>query len=300
MGLPVKPVTSPLIKGFLLGYSGMAKSSSIFPLAIDGPIKGCPVPGPGFELKFLDYDSKAIEMAYAIIDALLAESRISAEQHEAALSRIDIVECSDKMGTVLVNEGGKMVSKFGVKGSAQGWQRGAKALEKWYKDLNDKTIVICDSITYAAKMVANLTQELNSKSNQMLTWRDYMAPQEMILDYLVVLSELPCHVLITGHQAPVDLTKKTGRVDDQGNEIEEIMDTIVVPVSIGRSPSIKLPARFNHLLLFATDGQGKNLTRYMYTIPHNGVTTKTPFFRTAKDRYESNFALLQYFDLRKK
>lgn len=73
------------------------------------------------------------------------------------------------------------------------------------------------------------------------------------------------------------------------------MDTVVVPTSIGKAGSIKLPARFNHLLV-VSDGISKD--RRIWTKPTAGVTTKTPFFARCKDYYPISTGLAEYFALR--
>lgn len=299
MGLPAKPTRLPTIKGFLLGYSGTAKTSSVFSLAIAGPIAGCMVPGPGLSLYIIDFDTKAEEMAYAILGGFLSRGHITQSQYEDALSRIEIAACVEPMGTITVKEGTKMIQKLGIKGVPSAWATAVKTIDKWLPSLNDSSVLVVDSITHAGHAAVNWCQQLNGKLNKEMTWQDYQCPQAKMSDLLITLSELPCHVLMIGHQNPVDLYKNTDRIDDKtGKPEQELMDTIVVPISVGKAKSVEIPTKYNHLLAFAEEGIGGATTRYLYTVPKGGVITKTPFFSKAKPKYPITTGLVEYFALR--
>jgi hypothetical protein len=105
-------------------------------------------------------------------------------------------------------------------------------------------------------------------------------------------------VIVVGHQDPLELYKKTDRKDDKGNPIEELMDVVVVPISVGRSGRMKLPAQFSHLLVASSVGTGSSQERRIHTQPSAGVTTKSPFFE-AKPSYPIEDGLVRYFALRK-
>ena len=292
--LELKPASAPLIKMLLLGYSGEGKSTAIAPLGIPG-YKG----GPGYELRILDFDGKAEEVVRSTLARLLSSNQITQEQHDKALtSNYDICNCTEATGIVSAREGKKTVKKIGIDGTATAWTTAVKQMEKWDNSWSDKTILVIDSLTYAARAIVNWSQELNAKLNQTLEWRDYQLPQQTVENLMVLCADLPSNVIVAGHQDPLELYKSTDQTDDKGQAVEELVDTLMVPISIGRAGRMKLPARFNHLLLMTSEGKGPATRRWLYTEPRVGVVTKTPYYGIAKDRYPIETALVEYFQLR--
>jgi hypothetical protein len=293
--LSLAPSVLPLIKAILLGHSGEGKSGAIVPLTIDDLIPGV----KGYELRVLDFDGKFEEIARAILNKMLVEKVITQAQHDNALtSNLDITVCRENTGIVTALEGRKSVEKIGIKGSSQAWSKAMKQAKAWEPTLTDRTIVVVDSLTYAAQAAANQSQELNGKLNQELTWRDYQGPQQLVEKLMTFCADLKAHVIVTGHQDPLELYKPDpANLDKDGLPVKELMDVLVVPISIGQSGRMKLPAQFNHMLIVDSVGVGKSTTRYLHTVPTAGVMAKSPFF-TAKSRYPIEKGLVEYFALR--
>ncbi len=289
--LSASPDKNITIKMMLLGYSGTGKTTAYTSLAVDKLVDN----KPAYKLYVLDFDTKAEEMIRAALAALLSSKRITQLQHDEALGRCDISVCKENTGIVPVAGAKGTIDKIGVVGQATAWTQAVKQLKTWATTLDEQSILIVDSLTYASKAAANWSMGANNKLNKELTWQDYQGPQQLIENLITICADATCNVIITGHQNPVELYKNTGRIDDKGNPIEELIETVVVPTSIGKAGSIKLPARFNHLLV-TSDSMSKD--RRIWTKPTAGVTTKTPFFARCKEYYPIATGLSEYFALR--
>ena len=293
--MKLSPTAKPsLIKILYLGYSGEGKSTSLVPLGIPGYLDN-----PGYELRILDFDGKAEEVIRSTLTRLLKEKAISQEQHDKALTEnYDVCTCIESTGIVSAREGKKTIKKLGVEGTATAWNTAIKQLEKWSSSFSDKTILVVDSFTYAARAIVNFSQELNGKLNQTLEWRDYQAPQQVAENLMVLCADLPTHAIVCAHQDPLEMYKATDQIDDKtGAPTQELIDTLMVPISIGKSGRMKLPARFNHLLVASSDGKGASTRRYIYTEPRVGVVTKTPFYGRCETRYPLDKGMVEYFKL---
>ena len=293
--MKLSPTAKPsLIKILYLGYSGEGKSTSLVPLGIPGYLDN-----PGYELRILDFDGKAEEVIRSTLTRLLKEKAISQEQHDKALTEnYDVCTCIESTGIVSAREGKKTIKKLGVEGTATAWNTAIKQLEKWSSSFSDKTILVVDSFTYAARAIVNFSQELNGKLNQTLEWRDYQAPQQVAENLMVLCADLPTHAIVCAHQDPLEMYKATDQIDDKtGAPTQELIDTLMVPISIGKSGRMKLPARFNHLLVASSDGKGASTRRHIYTEPRVGVVTKTPFYGRCETRYPLDKGMVEYFKL---
>lgn len=282
------------LKILLMAYSGEGKSTAMVPLSIPGYRDN-----PGYELRWLDFDGKAEEVVRANLASLLKTKKITQEQHDEALANNDICVCTENTGVVTVLEGKKSVKKFGTVGSARAWNKAVKQIDAWDRSWSDKTILIIDSFTYAVRAIVNYNQELNNRLNYELRWQEFNGPQQMAQTLMVLCADLPTSVIVTAHQDPLELYKASDQVDDKtGKPIEELVDTLMVPVSVGKSGRMQLPARFNHALVISSEGTGAGTRRWLYTEPHVGVVTKTPFFALAERRYPMETGLVDYFKLR--
>lgn len=291
---------SPLIKLFLLGAPGEGKTGSLAPLSISGPIQGCPVPGPGLDLCWLDFDGKAEEIARAVLGNLLSTGKISKQQHDEALSRIDITVCRENTGVVqITTPTKKSIQKIGVKGAATAWRDAVKQLEKWMLVLTTKHVLIIDSLTHAARAITNFHQELNSNLNQELLWNQFLGPQQTVASLMTILADAKSHAVVCAHWAVNELYKKNPEVIDPktGEPIEELIDVFTIPVSIGKAGSLELPSQFSHVLAVSSEGSGAAAKRYIHTKPIRGIRTKTPFL-SAKSKYTVETGMVEFFALR--
>ena len=285
--------THAFIKMLFMGYSGEGKSSALVPLSIPD-FHG----NPGYELRWLDFDGKAEEVVRSTLARLLHNKKISQAQHDVALlENNDICACVEPSTVISARENGKTVKKMGIT-SAVAWQTAVKQLEKWEGSLSDRTILIVDSFTYAARAITNFSQSMNNKLNQSLDWRDYQVPQQLAETLMVTMADLPTHSIVCAHQDPLEIYKSTDRVDDKGQPEQDLVDTLMVPISIGKAGRMKLPARFNHALLATSEGKGAATKRWIYTEPRVGVVTKTPFYGRCETRYSIESGMVDYFKLR--
>ena len=283
---------SALINMILLGYSGLGKSSAIIPLAIPEVIPGF----PGFELRVLDADGKFEEVAREQLDWRLQANKISKAQHEAALSNIDICEVREKTKIIQVQQ----ERKIGVAGQPTAWRTLVRQLETWQKDASDKQIIVVDSLTHVATIaIPNYILALNNRLNQTLRWQEFGGCQALVKELLTILADLPCHTITTGHQEPIEIRKKTGEVTTNATtgkeeEVEELIESLMAPISIGTKGRISIPAQLNHVLVTAFSPAGE---RRIYTQPEDGVPTKTPFFSRCKKFYGIETGLAEYWQL---
>ncbi len=279
--------TAPLINMLLLGFSGLGKSSSIVPLAIPEIVPGF----PGYELRVLDADGKFEEVAREQLAWRLDQKKISADQHAAALNNIDICIVREKTKVVQVGQD----RKIGVQGQPTSWKALVRQLEAWQKDASEKQILVVDSLTHVATIsIPAYILALNGRLNQDLRWQEFGGCQALVRELLTILADLPCHTLITGHPEPLELRKKTGEVDDKGNETDEIVESLMAAISIGSKGRVSIPAALNHVLAAAFSPAGE---RRIYTQPADGISTKTPFFSRAKKFYGLETGLAEYWQL---
>lgn len=291
LSLAAKPA---LIKMLYLGYSGEGKSTSLVPLGIPGYLDN-----PGYELRILDFDGKAEEVIRSTLARFVKDGLISKEQHDKALSEnYDVVPCLEPTGIIQSREGKRTIKKLGIEGIATAWNTAIKQLEKWNGSWSDKTILVVDSFTHAVRAITNYTQELNGKLNQSLEWRDYMAPQQLAESLMYACSDLPTHAIVTGHADPLEVLKPTTTLDDKGQPVDELIDVIMAPISVGKAGRVKLPSKMNHLLVASSEGKGAVVRRYVYTEPRVGIITKTPFYGLCEPKYPLDKAMVSYFKLR--
>jgi hypothetical protein len=230
---------------------------------------------------------------------MLKTGAINQAQHNKALTEnLDIAICSEQVGVVSAREGKKTIKKLGIDGTATAWTAAVRQIEKWSPSFSDRTIFVVDSFTHAVRAISNFSMELNGKLNQTMEWRDFMGPQSIAETLMYIASDLPTHSIITAHQEAVEVLKPTTQLDDKGQQIDELVDVVMAPISIGKAGRVKLPSKMNHLLVASSEGKGSAMKRYIYTEPHSGVTTKSPFYGIAKERYPIEFALVEYFLLR--
>jgi hypothetical protein len=291
---------SSLIKLFYLGQPGEGKSGSLAPLAVAGEIKGCQAPGPGLELLVLDFDNKFGEIATAVLQNLVATSKITEAQRDEALARIDVCPLRENTGIVQVTTSTrKTIQKIGVKGTATAWKDAVKQLERWLPSLTPNHVLIVDSLTHAARAITNFSQELNGALNQELSWQQFLGPQQIVASLMTVLADAKSHAVVCAHWQAQELYKKNPESTDPktGEPVEELIDVITVPISIGKAGSIELPSQFAHCLAVASEGSGAAARRYIHTRPTRGIRTKTPFFQ-AKPKYDISAGLVEYWALR--
>lgn len=292
--LTLVPTSHPLIRSFILGNSGAGKSTSLVSLGVDNILKDT----PGYQLLWLDFDGKAEETVRSQLGRMVKDRIITLEQAEHALTNnYDIVRCRENTGIVSGIINGRQVEKIGVKGVPTAWTTAQKQLKKWQSTYSDRTILIYDSLTYAAQAAVNFSQDVNGMLNQELNWKQYSGPQQLITKLLTFGADVKSHLIILSHQDVIEITKNTGKVDNKGNEIEELLDVVVAPMSVGRAGRVQLPAQVNHLLVASSEGAGKTSKRYIYTVPTKGIDTKSPFYN-ARDSYEITKGMTEYFKLR--
>ncbi len=287
--------TNAFINMLFMGYSGEGKSSALVPLSIPD-FQG----NLGYELRWLDFDGKAEEVIRTTLARLLRAKKISKAQHDTALfENNDVVPCIEPSGIVDVFDPAKKktIKKMGIT-RAKAWETAIKQIEKWETTFSDRSILVIDSFTYAVRAISNYTQSMNNKLNIPLEWRDFQVPQQLAETLMVTTADLPTSAIVCAHQDPLELYKATGEKDDKGNEIEDLVDTLMVPISLGKAGRMKLPAKFNHLLLATSEGKGAGTRRWIYTEPRVGVITKTPFYGRCKTRYSIESGMVEYFKLR--
>lgn len=303
MKLPIEQKNLPLIKMILLGVSGTGKSSAVVPLAIPDLVPGW----PGLELRVLDFDGKFEEVARTQLKARLDKNKarqfnmtaISKEQYEKAFDNLDLCVCRES--TRILDEGRN--KKVGVVGEPVAWQRSLKQLKEWGPTFGPGNLLFVDSLTYLAAAVVNYTQNLSGKLNQTLSWRDYLGPQQEVQAAMTYFGDCPAHVIITGHQAALDVKKKTGEFRELPNglkeEVEEVVDSHMLPMSVGSAGRISLPAQLNHLLLVddTYSASSHKSERSIFTRPRAGVVTKSPFFALADSSYPLDKGMVSYFML---
>lgn len=294
MKLTASHSSKPLIRLINLGYSGTGKSTLNVSLGVPNIVPGW----EALELRILDFDGKFEEVVREGLSSFLKNKKITQETHDLALTtNYDICLCRENTGIVRAKRGRDMVDVVGVVGKATAWNTAIRQLKTWNTSgWSDKQVLIVDSFTYACDAIVNYCQDLNNKLNQPLEWRDYQAPQQIIQSFLTQLADVPTNVIMLGHQEPMDIYRKLDEKDDKtGEPKEEIMETLVVPTSIGKAGRFKIPAQFNHMLVTA---ENDARIRRLWTVPKAGVMTKTPFYARAKEWYPLDTGMCEYFMLR--
>jgi hypothetical protein len=294
--LTLNPSKLPLIKAILLAYSGMGKSTSTISLGVPGIVKDF----PGFELRVLDADGKYEEVVRSTLLAWRDSKKISETQYTEAFDHFDICRIREDTGITAVGFGGKDTPKgIGSVGQPTAWRKATDQLGMWQPSWDDKKILLIDSLTHISQSIAAWCQAMNNRTNKALNWRDYMVPQQRVIDLMTLAADIDSHCIITGHQAPLEIRQKTGEVvtNDDGSkeELDELVESAMAPISIGRAIRIQIPTQFNHQLVLAQTLSGE---RRVFTTSEDGVVTKTPFWARAKPSYPIDTGLAEYFMLR--
>lgn len=294
--LTATPTALPLIKMIYLGYSGMGKSTSLVALGVPGIVKDF----PGFELRVLDADGKFEEVVRANLAAWRDQNKISETQYSEAFDHFDLIRVREDTGLTAVGYGGKDTPKgIGSVGQPTAWRKATDQLAQWQSSWSDKHVLIIDSLTHISKVISAWSQAMNNRTNKPLAWRDYMVPQQKVTDLLTLAADLPAHTIITGHQAPLEIRQKTGEIvtkdDGTKEELDELVESAMAPITIGRAIRIQVPTEFNHQLVAAQTLSGE---RRIFTKAEDGVVTKTPFWARAKESYPIGTGLAEYFLLR--
>lgn len=297
MKLSESKPTPQLIKMMLMGISGTGKTSAIIPLAIPEIIPGW----PGLELRVADFDGKFAEVATLQLKARLDKAKarradltpITQEQFDAALSNIDVVVCRES--TSVIDQGRNKA--FGVR-SADAWQTALKQFKLWLPTMSSSNVLVVDSLTHMCAGIAGYTQELGGKLNMKMTWRDFLPAQQEVAAAMTFFADAPSNVIICAHQAPLDVSKKTGEFRELPNgtkeEVEEVVDSHMMPITIGTAGRISIPSQLNHLLVMDDNEKGQ---RQLFIRPKVGVVTKTPFFALAEPSYGIDRGLVEYWRL---
>jgi hypothetical protein len=286
--------SKPPKKIFLMGYSGYGKTSVIAPLCIPNLIPGF----PGLKLRVLDFDGvgKFEEVLRVQLDSRLAAKKISPDQHAAAYANVDIEVCRENTGIVRV---GKQ-TKVGVIGQPTAWTKAISAIDAWSKSWSLDQIVVIDSLTFASTVaVVNYCQAMNGRLNEDLTWREFSGPQGLVKTFLGFLADLPTNVIVTAHQEPLEIMQKSAdefitKPDGSKEAVENLVESVMAPISIGSKGRVSIPAGFNHLLVMALSPKGE---RRLFTQPADGVQTKSPLFSTAEKSYPIEDGLVRYWML---
>jgi hypothetical protein len=283
------PTELPKIKMILVGYTGLGKSSAIIPLGL-----------ASYHIRCLDFDGKFEEVVREQLAARLSKKSITKDQHDEALTHFDICLCRETTTITEIQGKNGRQQIIGVLGQPTAWRAAVRQIKEWDKaGWTDKHILVIDSFTHATKVIANFTQALSNKLNLKLEWRDYQAPQQLIQDFLTILADLPCHTIMTGHQEPLDIYKKTDEVielkDGTTEPKEELVESVMTLVSLGTKGRVNIPSQFNHMLVVALNSRGE---RRIFTVPEDGVVTKTPFWARAEKSYPLEDGLPRYFALR--
>lgn len=291
----IKP--SP-IKVILMSASGGGKTSSLIPLAIPNIIPGW----PGKKLLVLNFDgaNKFAELAKAQLHARLTRGKdvtpITQQQYDAAIANIDFVDCIDPRKVTRDSTGYNVTTI-----AADSWKIAKKALDNWSTTIfkePENTIVVVDSFTHMSYGIAAYTMALaNRLGRQPEFYKDYSPAQYEIRVALGAFTALPCGLVITAHQAPLDIKKKSEtpeRDPDTGEMVfrEEVVDTLMLPASFGQGGRVDIPSTINHLLYFATN---KNQQREIRLTPGRGILPKSPFFARAAKTYGLDKGLPEYF-----
>lgn len=294
---PTDTSPSTLIKMLLLGFSGTGKSWATTCLAVPGIVPDF----PGFELRVLDADGKYLETFKEQLSIWKQSGKITEAQYKKALyENLDIIKVREATGLTSIGFGGKDTRVgIGSVGTPMAWKETCDQLAKWQNDWDDTKILIGDSLTFIAQIIGNWTQAMNNATNKAIQWNQYGVPQKRIIDFMTLCADISAHTIITGHQAPLEIRQKTGetKINERGEkeEPDELVESAMMPVALGRANRIMVPAQFNHLLVVA---QTPNKDRRIFTQSEDGVVTKTPFWARAAKSYPIEDGLAQYFMLR--
>lgn len=287
-----------LIKMFLLGISGTGKTWAYSYLGIPDIIPGW----KPLKLRIFDFDGKdkAREVIESVLNLLLHKKEITKSQYTAAFANYDVCNCLERnLSVVTVREGNKTVKRPGFKGGlTTAWKDAVNQMEIWDREGWDSShVLIVDSFKYAIDALANAKKELTNTVNKPLVWQQYGDIQSEIADFLRKLAPMDSHVLVTAHQEPLEIYRATERKDEEGKPIQEMVESLILPISIGKAGRVQLPAGFNHMLLCHQEGSGANVRRVISTAPARGVITKTPFYGRCKPTYSIDKGLVEYFKL---
>lgn len=195
-------------------------------------------------------------------------------------------ECPDKADNVIFETlTDKMRTLNGqavVDGVPKAWQRAMGLLDKWKTEdieiggissWDSNTIYVADSLTMAAQAAMRYVLAVNGRLNVRPYESDWGEAQNQIERWLQLLysDAVKCNVLVLAHVNFTEISVDSGRKDEKGKPIMDVLMTKGLPMAVGRALSPKIPRYFNNVLLMERRGGGKAVTRKILTTPQ-GIT----------------------------
>jgi hypothetical protein len=169
-------------------------------------------------------------------------------------------------------------------------------------DWDNDTILDFDTLSSLAELAHYWNQDMNGRLGALEDdhGRDAGAAQELIRRLMLKLTSptVRCNVIVTTHITWTDVSRGAALSPRQLMEDKKPVELRGFPSVIGRALGPVLGKRWNDQFICARDGDGRNATRRIYSVPTNNVDAKHSAW--VEDSYPvetglaSIFSALQY------
>lgn len=265
-----------ITKLLLMGDSGAGKTGALASLA-----------DAGYKLFILDLDNGIDVLA----NYLTSEK---SPYDKACAANVRYVTLTDPMRSL----NGMMFAK-----SAKAWLKLGNMLDRWKdgdedlgvpSEFGDKSIVVIDSLTFAAQIALNYHLSINGALGKVRTSnegrRDIGAVQTMLENLLRLLysDEFKCNVIVTSHITYTNDDGTTPNPDDN-------KQVIGFPSAIGRSLSPRIPRYFNTMVNARVIGTGPSAKHQILTHSNGIIAGKSSAPLKLKSSYPLETGLAEIF-----
>lgn len=256
---------SSSIKLLFIGDSGSGKTGALASLA-----------AAGYKLRIIDLDA-GLDVLFSLLTS--AKSPYSPD----AASRVHFKTITDPMKNV----SGKLVPS-----KATVWPRILKTLDNWDEGEGEKfgplstwgadTILVLDSLTFAATGAMNYVLSMNGRLGQAAQQSDWYQGQQLLEGLLQLIYDegIKCNVIINCHITYIG--------DEQQREKG-------YPASLGKALSPKIGRYFNTMLMARTVGVGAATRREITTQSTHFIELKTSAPLNVAKTYPIETGLADYF-----
>lgn len=171
--------------------------------------------------------------------------------------------------------------------SSSAWKNVVALLREWkdgdnnygpITDWDNKTILDFDTMSTLAEIAKYWVQDLNGHLGALTDehGRDTGGAQEMIVRLIskVMNPSVHCNVIITGHIKRVDMSAGVPQSVEQRLREKKSIEPQGFPAIIGQALSPYVGKKFNDQFIVKRDGNGRNASRKIYTVPNENTDAK--------------------------
>lgn len=254
-----------LVKTLLIGSSGAGKTGSLAALA-----------SAGYNIRILDLENKL----GALLNVLQDPKSPYTKDAITRVSAITLQEPRKAVGGKLIIQTPSVYTK--VTGLLDHWKDEDEDLGN-VGNWTDRDVLVPDSLTAYSRAAFRYILGLNGRLNQRPWEADYGSAQELIEDFLELITSalVPCHVVVPCH---------IKYMTPKGEAVEKAF-----PQTVGKAISPLIGRYFDAALLVQSTGSGVNAKRKILTNSTHWIELKNTAPLRVAQEYPLETGLADYF-----